>query len=240
MNLKILILTTQTIHHTWFIHELLNSHKNIQAILETTSIHPSFEVYHPFEKQRDDYELEYFFQNKNVLISDLCPTYSTTNINLDENLELISKMQPNIVITFGTRKIKPTLINLLPNKMLNLHGGDSEKYRGLDSQLWTIYHEDFFNIATTLHFLNESLDDGELINKITLDISKIQYLYQLRSINTNACIKLCLEACDEFINTKKIKSKKQISSNSRYYSFMPRDLKEVCVKKFNKYKETIL
>ena len=49
---------------------------------------------------------------------------------------------------------------------INLHGGDPEKYRGLDSHLWSIYHEDWASLVSTLHVVSKDLDAGDSIEKI--------------------------------------------------------------------------
>ena len=115
-----------------------------------------------------------------------------------------------------------------------MHGGDPETYRGLDSHLWAIYHNDWTNIITTLHILNEHLDDGEIILKKSLDISKLTDLSQLRALNTSACLELTISALNSYKKTGFFLKNKQ-KNKGRYYSFMPACLKEVCAKKFSNY-----
>ena len=64
-----------------------------------------------------------------------------------------------------------------------MHRGNLKKYRGLDSELWAIYHDDYKEIKTTIHKINEKLDNGRILlsKKPTLTKTK---LYQLRFIMT--------------------------------------------------------
>ena len=55
------------------------------------------------------------------------------------------------------------MISIFENKIFNLHGGDPEKYRGLDSHYWSIYHNDFKSLITTLHKVRPILDTGEIV-----------------------------------------------------------------------------
>ena len=48
------------------------------------------------------------------------------------------------------------------NKIFNLHGGNPEEFRGLDSHYWSIYHNNF-NLYSCLHKLSYKLDDGDII-----------------------------------------------------------------------------
>ena len=82
--------------------------------------------------------------------------------------------------------------------------------------------------------LNAELDDGEIIQKKSLDISSISGLYQLRAINTTACLELTISALNQYEKLKFFIISKQ-KTTGRYYSFMPSCLKEICVNKFDKY-----
>ena len=89
---------------------------------------------------------------------------------------------------------------MLPGKFLNLHGGNPITYRGLDSHLWAIYHEDFSELVTSIHLVEPELDTGKLINKRPIKLKSKMKLYQLRAENTLCCIALTLEALENLKN----------------------------------------
>ena len=39
----------------------------------------------------------------------------------------------------------------------------AQYYRGLDSDLWAIYHRDYKNIGVTIHMVDSELDTGEIL-----------------------------------------------------------------------------
>ena len=129
------------------------------------------------------------------------------------------------------------MVETYKNKIINLHGGDPQRYRGLDSHLWAIYHEDWENIVTTLHILNKKLDDGDIIHQKKIELKNISCLSQLRAINTKACFELTVMSLETLSRFGYFFTRKQ-SSTGRYYSFMPSALKEVCVKKFSRFVRT--
>ena len=65
----------------------------------------------------------------------------------------------------------------------------------------------------TLHEVDSKLDTGRVVYKKELDLKKTFSLFQLRSINTEICVKLA----NKLINDKKIK-KKKLTKFGRYYS----------------------
>ena len=122
------------------------------------------------------------------------------------------------------------MIEIKSNKIFNLHGGDPERYRGLDSHLWSIYHNDFTALLTTLHRLVSKLDTGDIVAKCSIPITRNLPLYKLQAMNTEICIKLTLNLIDTFVKYGNIASRPQ-RKLGRYYSAMPKDLKTICFQK---------
>ena len=199
--MKIAILTTQTGHHTWFVKKLKSFFDDIFCLVETVQKSPKFDTHHCFEVHRELYEKKFFFNNQDFQIYDICETKNVKSVNDALARQYLMHFSPDMIIVFGTGKISSYLIEKYRRKIINLHGGDPEHYRGLDSHLWAIYHEDWDNITTTLHILNEQLDDGEIIEKAKLDLSRIKAIEELRALNTEACVQLTLEALQYFIKT---------------------------------------
>ena len=233
--MRITVLTTQTIHHTFFIYSLLKIGYEVNVFLELNqnNFFP-FSTKHEFEQERDIFEKDKFFNGENVLIENLTNTKKFENLNSKNSIEAIKNDISELIIVFGTGLIKKEFINASRGLLLNLHGGDPEKYRGLDSHLWAIYHKDFDSIVTTIHKLDEKLDNGEILIKGKLDINKSTKIESLRSINTQLCINLSQTIIEMYLNKKSLISSNQ-RYKGRYYSAMPSVLKSVCIKNFKNY-----
>lgn len=233
--MKLLILTTDTSHHTFFVSELKKSVKNIHVICEKEGDRiPPFEINHSFEEKAKIYEQEIWFDGKNKSLKDFCDPIYTKTINSEKVSNFLKDKKPDLAIIFGTSKINKRIIKYCPRNTFNLHGGDPEEYRGLDSHLWAIYHKDFKKLETTIHRLDQYLDNGEIVNKKKLQLNNISELFMLRSINTKVCIELSLETIEELRLNGYVKSKSQ-KKIGRYYSFMPKVLKEICNENFKRY-----
>ena len=81
-------------------------------------------------------------------------------------------MKPDLGVVFGTRKISKKIINLFKFGLINIHRGIVEKYRGLDSEYWALYHRDYKNIGITIHQVSEDLDTGKVIVQRKLKMKK--------------------------------------------------------------------
>jgi methionyl-tRNA formyltransferase len=238
--IRLVILTTETYHHAYFIKEILTSMPLAGVIIETEGVQATFETSHPFENVRDNFERETFFSGTDTHIFEIIENaLSVPNINTTAAIEASKEMEADVFITFGTRKLSSSFIEQCGAPILNLHGGNPERYRGLDSHLWSIYHGDFSGLVTTIHRVNPTLDDGEIILQSSLKLSKGMPLHELRALNTRACIDLSLGALDIYKRTGDFISRPQLITG-RYYSFMPSCLKAICVQKFSSYTESRL
>ena len=226
------LLTTKTTHHIYYENQIYRNFKNIITIYETQIIKPSFQTNVNFEKKRDEHEKKVFFKNKKPIFKS--KNYKVDSINNLKVIEILKKNKVKYLIVFGTKKITSNILKLYKDKIFNLHGGNPEEYRGLDSHYWSIYHNDFNNLVSCIHVLNKKLDDGKIIFKSKLKIPKKTRIYQLREINTKNFINISYKLLKKINKSEKFKLHNQ-NKIGRYFSFMPKDLKYICQKKFENF-----
>ena len=232
--MKIVLLTTQALHHSYFLMELEKAFPIEAVIVETKALEPPFETYHPFEDQRENYEADKWFNGRHPCLAEFAQTREFSSVNEGAAISTLSGIRPDVVVVFGTGKLSPEVIETCPREgVINLHGGDPECYRGLDSHLWSIYHNDFNGLVTTLHIVNNKLDDGDIVLQNSLKVQSGMGIHMLRVVNTEACLKMTLSALDMYERFGSFNTRKQ-SRVGRYYSFMPRILKEICKHRFEK------
>lgn len=232
--MKLVVLTTDTVHHTFFVQNLSRRYDIAAIFVETVSPAAPFPVEHPFEKEREEYEREHWFKGKFPELSDFACVSQCSSMNDSSATAELAKLSPDVVVVFGTGLLKQDVISCCPEGMINFHGGNPERYRGLDSHLWAIYHRDFAGLVTTLHRVNSVLDDGQVIVQSALPIRRKMELYELRAVNTEECIQLVTKAMAMREESGSFLSRSQ-RQNGRYYSFMPTALKDICVGRFFRY-----
>lgn len=232
--MRVVVLTTETTHHVQFVKEVAKTFPIECVLVETKAVTAPFATEHSFERERDRHEREVFFGGKNPSISTIAETRFFDNISDRTAVAAMGELKADVAVVFGTGRLTPALLAACPGSVINLHGGDPEEYRGLDSHLWSIYHSDFAGLVSTIHLVNAVLDDGDILFKRKLKLKRGMRLYELRSLNTSVCIELALVALSAFNATGRCESTAQ-TKKGRYYSFMPTELKEVCRAKFEKY-----
>lgn len=207
-------------------------------MVERNHVIAPFPTSHAFETKREEYENEVFFSGKERQLAELAPVAEVDSVNGEASLAQFDKIAPDVMISFGTGKISKKVIARCRDGIINLHGGNPEEYRGLDSHLWAIYHKDFKNLIATLHCLNERLDDGQIIAQALVPLKRDMKIYELRRYNTQVCVELTLAALAAYGQDGKFTAHPQLKQG-RYYSFMPAVLKEICQERFEQYTSTL-
>lgn len=232
--MKIAVLTTETPHHIYFVRELQNIFEGVTVFSETQNQMSIFETHHSFEGLRDEHEWNEWFSGRKTEFSEYVKLYSFSSMNEESAIKALKKENADVVFVFGTGLLKQGVIRACPNNLFNLHGGDPESYRGLDSHLWAIYHRDFSSLVTTLHRLDANFDTGDIVLQGQIPLTQGMGLHNLRAANTQLCVRLAIAAIDMCSRFGNVVSRQQ-RQVGRYYSFMPRQLKSICCKNFEKY-----
>jgi folate-dependent phosphoribosylglycinamide formyltransferase PurN len=229
---KIIILASDTTHRRYFIKKILKEHLKIYKIFfESSIISPKFSTGPFFKDEEDTFEKENFFHEFDSNLPENSFEY-VDNINNEIVLNSLQEIQPDLGIVFGTRKISDRVIAKFKDGLFNIHRGIAEEYRGLDTNLWAIYHSDIENVGITIHYVNSELDTGDIIFQERIQYPKKTKIFQLRFFETLQCTELTIQAIKRYLNGS-LKFRHQIKKG-RYYSFMPLVLKELLPAKLEK------
>ncbi len=235
--MRVALLTTETTHHAYFASRLREQLPLDAVIVETRAVTPAFDTFHPYEDLRDEYERDVLLGGHPTRLAQLAQTFVTDSVNDQACVTALRRLAPDIVIVFGTGRCGPAVIGAARVACLNLHGGNPEQYRGLDTHLWAIYHNDFDNLTTTLHFVDDDLDTGDVVMQAQLPLTPGLGLHELRALNTRICVDLASAALAAVRASITLPRRRQIT-RGRYYSFMPAVLKDTCVRNFARHVST--
>lgn len=233
MSNKIIILASDTLHRRYFIKQIISSGIEVELVIfETDLVQPTFETGPFYIEEEADFEKKNFFTAFDDSLAAVDVHY-VKNINSSEAESLIRNAQSDLAVVFGTRKVKENITSLFSEGLMNVHRGIAQAYRGLDTNLWAIYHEDFSNIGVTVHDVNNVLDTGHIIKQSVLDIQPGTEIFQLRYYETLLATQLTIEALlDHLSGCIQFTPQEQIG---RYYSFMPLVIKKTLPAKLKKY-----
>lgn len=233
--MRVALLTTDTSHHLYFAWQVAQRFPFTSICVETREQRASFETFHPFEAQRDDYEREVLLAGAPGSLHAIAAVQEIDDVNGAAGR--IRELAPDVLLVFGTGRLFPETIVAAP-VCVNLHGGNPEEYRGLDTHLWAVYHRDFGGLVTALHHVDTELDTGDLVDVRLIPLRRGMQLSELRSENTKVCVDLSVAALEELESTGAVRRRPQ-RGRGRYYSFMPSVLKDVCVRQFARHTSSL-
>lgn len=106
---------------------------------------------------------------QNNLLTNPIPAHKITNVtsvNALETIQLLQKIQPDLIIVNGTRIISKKVLKSLTCKFINTHAGITPQYRGVHGGYWALAnHNDLQNCGVTVHFVDAGIDTGNIIHQ---------------------------------------------------------------------------
>jgi len=93
------------------------------------------------------------------------------NINDPQNIELIQNTKPDLILVMGwSQLLKNDIISIPKIGVIGSHPTELPKYRGRSPIPWTIL-QGLDTSALTFFFIEEGMDDGDILDQKTFDIS---------------------------------------------------------------------
>lgn len=136
---------------------------------------------------RDEMEKKFFasdFCIKDIELPKLEVTKETLN---DEKTKIfIQKLKPDFIILYGPSLLDREFIRLFTGKIFNLHGGLSPWYKGAATMFWPFYFLEPNFVGTTLHYITEKIDGGNIIHQ---SVPKLEYGDSMHQTACKAIVK---------------------------------------------------
>mgnify|MGYP001395676886 FL=1 len=161
---KIIIITSCSLRHLYFAQGLVKSLNNInfKIILEGETPKKNSYKETSFSKNiienhfnaRHNSEIDFFSESCDIL-NDKNILFNIKKGLLNENktLDYILDFNPNLIVTYGCSIIKPKLINLFKNRIINIHLGLSPYYKGAGTNFHALVNNEPDIKYFTLHFI---------------------------------------------------------------------------------------
>ena len=92
-------------------------------------------------------------------------------VNYPEVIDQIKSEGPDIIFTFGCSLLKKEIFSIPKKGCVNIHTGMVQYFRGVDSPFWAIYEEKPEGIGATIHYIDDSIDAGEIIAQRSTPLS---------------------------------------------------------------------
>lgn len=107
------------------------------------------------------------------------PYRVVTNLNSEEYVNHVKELSPDLIISYSAPQvIKPELLGVPKHGIINVHGALLPEYRGLLPSFWYLYNDEKLGGAT-VHYMSAAIDDGDICEQGSVDISDCVSMFQL-------------------------------------------------------------
>lgn len=142
--------------------------------------------------------------------------FKVKNMNSDQSAELIRSLEPDLAIVMGTRLLKPKVFKIPKQGTINLHCGILPEYRGQDSTFWALYHKDLQKIGATLHYIDEGIDTGNIVERCYVQYELGDNDLSLYYKNLYRCVEVLIRVISQMENSV-FKKETQDEKGSSYF-----------------------
>ena len=150
---------------------------------------------------------------KNHKIPYLC----TDNPNTEEIISIIKGINSDFIfVVYYDAILKPQLFRLAKEEAINLHLADAERYRGCYPTTYAIINGEK-EYGVTLHYVDEGVDTGPIIDKKLFEIKEIWTGKDLYDVATEEGYKLFVRNLDKIIEGKVESRMQKPSGHVKYH-----------------------
>tara|TARA_B100001029_G_C15059549_1_gene457208 strand:+ start:676 stop:1437 length:762 start_codon:yes stop_codon:yes gene_type:complete len=158
-------------------------------------------------------KIKNFCISKNIPIDNL-PSVNDGNLY---NILLDSKIDLLLLINCS-KKLYQKEFNLPKHGTINIHFGELPKYRGLMTILHSMRYKEKKN-GITIHYVNERLDSGNIIDQEYVEISKRDDLLSVWKKSSDVGRKMLTKLIKNISEGHEIKTKANKDELSNYFKF---------------------
>ncbi|MHA1768095.1 MAG: methionyl-tRNA formyltransferase [Promethearchaeota archaeon] len=150
------------------------------------------------------------------------PIFEPKNINSSKFLRYVrTQIIPDLICSVAASQIfKKEILNLPKYGCINIHSGHLPRYRGMFPCFWVLYNKEK-ETAVTVHYMNENLDDGDIILQKKIKIDDGESLDSLIKKTKFVGAKVLIKAIN-LIGKEKVQPIKNERSKATYFSFPKR------------------
>jgi folate-dependent phosphoribosylglycinamide formyltransferase PurN len=132
-----------------------------------------------------------------------------TSVNSETTIALLKAINPDLVIVNGTRIISKKVLSSINSKFVNIHVGITPKYRGVHGTYWALVNNDVENSGVTVHFVDEGIDTGNIINQAIVVPSKKDNFSTYPLLQLSEGLKILNKSIQDFFDDKIVSRKEK-------------------------------
>lgn len=141
------------------------------------------------------------------------------SVNSEEARQKLREIDPRVIVVNGTRIISRETLNCVNARFINMHAGITPLYRGVHGAYWALAENKPHLVGTTVHFVDEGIDTGKIIEQVHFNVSKQDNFTTYPYLHTGAGIPALIRAVRQTLDGEVIQQpeNKDLDSKLRYH-----------------------
>lgn len=232
--MKVLILCADGPHNQYLISSVCKAYKDVKIFIESGRAQLNWKLKQ--KKYKQYYQLKYQMIRRKICgsdkyrrlyfapylhdfnLSDYDISY-VNNINEEYIVNDIKKYRPDIGVVMGTSILHEGILSAMNNKnLINIHGGYLPYYKGNHCIFFAYYNKEYDKIGSTIHFINSSVDAGDIIERLIPDIETTDTPESLYCKAEKQAVDRLMFWLEEYRKGKKLPHQRQETVGKIYYT----------------------
>lgn len=137
------------------------------------------------------------------------------SVNSEELRQLLRELNPDVIVVNGTRIIGRDTLRATKAPFINIHTGITPAYRGTHCGYWAVAEGRPNLVGTTIHFIDEGIDTGPVIDQVSCHIDKTDSFVTYPYLQLADGLPLLLKAIQGSLNGMPASRRHEVSSSSK-------------------------
>lgn len=143
--------------------------------------------------------------------------FNVENFNSIEAQNKIKKLNPELILVYGTRILSHETFSIPKKGSLNIHLGITPEYRGSKSEFWALFNKEQNMLGYTIHRIDKGIDTGKIVFQQYIPFNKGDNFISIRAKSIEHIAENIENIINNFLN-KKIQYLDLSNRKSRLYS----------------------
>ncbi|MGP0630533.1 formyltransferase family protein [Nitrospina sp. 32_T5] len=176
---RLTLITGNDLRHEYFIRRI-NARHPVQSVFIESKNYPPLpsttteaeKAWDWFFQRRKEYEEREFAPARNWpgVNRPVYEPLQPDGLKREGFLEKLQCTAPDLILLFDCGLVGEPIINAFPGRILNLHVGLTEEYRGSSCNFWPIHDERLDCLGATILKIDPGIDTGAILAKDTVNI----------------------------------------------------------------------
>ena len=226
MNKKVVILTGNETRHKYFKLKLSSdkrfkiiasycedNSKSLENRIKSNSKSSKIERLHIEARTQSelDFFSSYIKDNKDLSKSRVIKKGEINNPHI---VNQILRLNPDILLCYGSSLITSKLLNFFKERFINVHLGLSPYYRGAGTNVWPLINREPELVGATFMHIDEGIDTGNIFHQIRADVMLGDSPH---SLGNRLIKKMTEEYCKIIYKFDQLQKEKQLNCSGKFY-----------------------